>query len=107
MQGIFSLRPDLALQIATTGTEGLEMARLRAPDLVMLDLHLPGLSGEDVLDQMKADPGLKNVPVIIVSADATPAQVEALVLRGAAAFITKPVDIGTLFEALQENLPAS
>lgn len=106
MQGIFSLRPDLALEIATTGSEGLEMARLRTPDLVMLDLHLPGLSGEDVLDQMKVDPQLREVPVIIVSADATPAQVEALVLRGASAFITKPVDIGALFEALHENLPA-
>ncbi len=59
--------PDCSIALAENGEKALELARKTPPSLVLLDLAMPGLSGADVLDQMRADPALRQVPVIVLS----------------------------------------
>jgi signal transduction histidine kinase/CheY-like chemotaxis protein len=98
--------PGVRLIPAMQGTMGLELARQHHPDLVILDLHLPDLHGREVLAQLKQDPLTAGIPVVILSADATPEQVEQLVSAGAAMYLTKPIDIDVLLKSIEDALPA-
>ena len=89
---------------AVQGRIGLDLARQHRPDLVLLDLHLLDLSGEEVLRALKADPQTESVPVIIVSADASQGQSERLLASGAFAYITKPLDLRNFVDVIQRAL---
>ena len=93
MRGIFAQRPQVHLQTALLGREGLAAMAADPPDLLLLDMQLPDISGMDVLRAMKADPLLAAVPVLVVSADATDEQVQAARAAGARHYVTKPVDL--------------
>jgi DNA-binding response OmpR family regulator len=86
---------------------GLELARTRHADLVLLDLHLPDMSGMEVLGQLRADPATSQVPVYIVSADATAGQVLRMRSAGAIGYLTKPLDIRRVLELLDAILEDS
>ncbi len=96
----------LKLIPAMQGRLGLELARQHRPDLVLLDLHLPDIPGEQVLRELHADPQLRRTPVIVLSADATPGQVERLVAIGARAYLTKPLDVRRFLALVDEALPS-
>jgi CheY-like chemotaxis protein len=81
-----------------------ELAREHRPDLVLLDVHLPDIDGDEVLRRLRADEVTAGVPVVIVSADATPGQVGALLASGAARYLTKPVRVAALLRVLDELL---
>jgi CheY-like chemotaxis protein len=81
------------------GQLGLELAHRHQPDLILLDLHLPDIPGEEVLARLKLNEMTRNIPVVILSADATRDQ-EPLLTAGARAFVTKPIAIRNLLEAL-------
>ena len=87
-------RPALELMTAMQGRVGLELARQHAPDLILLDLHLPDMPGWQVLAQLKADQSTRNIPVVVISADATSPQIKRLLSSGARAYLTKPIDVG-------------
>lgn len=74
------------------------------PHLMLLDLHLPDMGGDQVLQRLRDDPATARIPVVIVSADATPSQRQRLLDLGAAAYLTKPVDIGKLMRLLDDVL---
>ncbi len=97
-------RADVLHVPAMLGRLGLDLAREYRPDLVLLDLHLPDISGEEVLRQLQADPATRQVPVAIVSAAAIPGQVEPLLASGACAYLTKPVDLPTLYALIDDAL---
>jgi len=86
------------------GRLGLELAREHHPRVVLLDLHLPDIGGDEVLRQLRQDPLTRDIPVIIASADATRGEVQRLLRAGAAAYITKPIDVPTLLRTLKEVL---
>jgi DNA-binding response OmpR family regulator len=86
-----------SLLVARTGEEGLALARAARPDLVLLDLHLPDLPGEQVLDRLLAEHG---VPVAVLSADALPTTVDGALARGAVAYLTKPLVVAELYALL-------
>jgi CheY-like chemotaxis protein len=69
-------------------------------DLVLLDLHLPDMPGQEVLRRLRADPDTAQVPIVILSADARPALITRLLEDGARAFLTKPLDIRELLALL-------
>jgi CheY-like chemotaxis protein len=94
------IRPIIAMQ----GDLGVELARQHQPNLVLLDLNLPDLDGEAVLARLKADPATRDIPVVVVSADATTRQIERLCASGAADYLTKPLDIEQFLRVVDEHL---
>jgi CheY-like chemotaxis protein len=93
------------VELLTTG-EGEEVQRLvhqHQPELVLLDLHLPDVDGEEVLRRLQADPRTADVPVVVVSADVTPEHIQRLLAAGAREYLTKPLDVAQ-FRAVVDNL---
>ena len=90
VQRIFKQRPAIQLLHATHGEVGIDMARQQRPDLILLDLNLPDIHGSEVLRRMQQDTAMQAIPVIVISADATSAQIERLLTAGAINYITKP-----------------
>jgi CheY-like chemotaxis protein len=88
--------------VAMQGRLALELARQHQPALVLLDLHLPDMSGEEVLQRLREDPATSSIPVVIVSADATPGQVARLLSAGATAYLTKPLDVPDLIRVINQ-----
>ena len=83
------------------------MARECAPDLILLDVHLPDLAGDTLLRTLKEDERTRDIPVVMVSADATPAQVQRLLGYGADAYPTKPLEIAAFLRTVDEALAAN
>jgi signal transduction histidine kinase/CheY-like chemotaxis protein len=81
------------LLAAMQGGLGLDLAREHHPDLILLDLHLPGMHGEEVLARLRDDPRTATIPVVVLSADATPGRVERILAAGTEAYLTKPLDV--------------
>jgi signal transduction histidine kinase len=102
VQLILANRPHATLLTATDGLSGLELVRQKQPDVVLLDLHLPDIEGHDVLNRLQADPSTKNIPVVILSADANPEQTAKLLEAGARQYLTKPFDVRTFLKVLDE-----
>jgi signal transduction histidine kinase/ActR/RegA family two-component response regulator len=99
-----TLRPDLSLLSAMQGSLGLDLARQHLPDLIMLDMHLPDISGEELLRHLQGDPRTRDIPVIVISADATPGRVGKLLSAGARAYLTKPLDMHRFFVVVNDAL---
>ena len=97
-------RPGIELMTAMQGRVGLELARQHAPDLILLDLHLPDMPGWQVLAQLKADQLTREIPVVVISADATAPQINRLLSAGARAYLTKPLDLTEFFRVIDETL---
>ena len=86
-------RPGTDLIWAETGEQALEVARSQNPQLVLLDLDLPDIHGRRVLKELQAQPETAKIPVIVISADATPSQIERMLTAGARNYLTKPFEI--------------
>ena len=97
-------RPAIELMTAMQGRVGLELARKHAPDLILLDLHLPDMPGWQVLAQLKSDHSTRDIPVVVISADATAPQIKRLISAGARAYLTKPLDIAEFFRVVDEAI---
>ena len=85
---------------AMSGALGIELAREHRPGLVLLDLHLPDMAGMELLRQLRADPLIADATVVVITADATPAQVRRLRRAGVAAYLTKPIDVRELLDVV-------
>lgn len=90
------------LLTAMQGRVGLELATQHRPDLILLDVHLPDIMGDVVLGRLKANAATRDIPVVVLSADATPSQIERLMGGGAEAYLTKPLDLKRFFEVLEQ-----
>ena len=104
IQRILARRSDLRLITAMHGRLGLDLAREHHPDLILLDVHLPDISGDEILRRLKAEPPIAGIPVIVISADATAVQVARLLSLGARDYLTKPLDVKKFIAALDEAL---
>ena len=98
------LRPETRLLAAMQGRLGLDMAVEHRPDLILLDLQLPDIPGDELLRRLRADEKTREIPVVMISADATKGQVERLVSLGARSYLTKPLDIQAFLHAFDEAL---
>jgi signal transduction histidine kinase/ActR/RegA family two-component response regulator len=99
-------REQARLLIAVSGAEGLAAAAEHRPDLVLLDLHLTDMTGDQVLGRMLADPATAGIPVAVLSADASPRVIRRLLSSGACAYLTKPLDLARLGELLDSYEPS-
>ena len=104
IQRILDWRPGIDLVMAPDGQSGLALARERHPSLVLLDLHLPDVSGREVLETLRRDPDTADVPVVVLSADASPGQIQRLLSAGAHSYLTKPIVVRELLDTLDTIL---
>lgn len=91
---------------ATNGIDALEEARCSHPDLIVLDIGLPGMDGVEVTRQLKAEPLLNQIPVLAVSAYAMPADEQRLLRAGGAAYLTKPLSFVEFITVVRSLLAA-
>ena len=106
VQEIVRFRSDLRLVSAPDGHFGLSLARSQKPDIILMDLNLPGLSGFEVLAQLRREPETARIPAIAVSANAMRADIDRALAAGFAHYLTKPIDIGQFNEAIDDVLSA-
>jgi PAS domain S-box-containing protein len=104
VNGLFARVGKVRLIPAVQGQLGIELAARHQPDLILLDLHLPDLDGDEVLRRLREDARTASIPVIVLSADATRDQVERLKKRGAAEYVTKPIDVPVFLKAVRAAL---
>jgi CheY-like chemotaxis protein len=86
---------------------GIELARAHRPDVILMDLNLPGLSGSDAQVILHDDPRTRDIPVIAVSANAMPRDIAKGMAQGFFRYVTKPIDIAALDEAIDSALASS
>ena len=99
-------RANIELLWAATGEEGLALAGQRQPGLILLDLNLPDIHGSELLVRLQSNPLTESIPVIVLSADVTPSQIEKMLQAGARNYVTKPFDIKRLLCLVDETLAA-
>jgi PAS domain S-box-containing protein len=97
-------RPAITLLHASDGTIGIRMALAYKPDLIFLDLHLPDTPGDEVLRRLWEDTRTREIPVAVLSADATLSQSRRLIANGAKAYLTKPLDVSKMLALIDERL---
>ncbi|MDL2339416.1 MAG: ATP-binding protein, partial [Pseudomonadota bacterium] len=104
MRGMLAQRPQVRMEVSISGLEGLAAIRAHRPDVVLLDMHLPDINGLELLRHLKLDPSTRAIPVVAVSADALPAQIEDALMAGAHRYLTKPVSVAELLSVLDDLL---
>ncbi len=104
VEEIVRFRRDLRLLSAPDGHMGLSLARAHQPELILMDLNLPGMSGIEVLRQLRADPLTSNIPVIALTANAMQRDIERGQAAGFNRYLTKPIDIDRFTEAINSTL---
>jgi CheY-like chemotaxis protein/anti-sigma regulatory factor (Ser/Thr protein kinase) len=107
IQLVLAQRPAVTLVPAIQGRLGIDLARQQRPDLILLDLHLSDIPGEEVLRQLRTAPETRDIPVVVISADATRGQLRRLLAAGAYAYLTKPLDVKKFLDVLDEALSAA
>jgi len=100
VERLVARRPTIALMPAMQGGMGVTLARDHRPDLVLLDLNLPDITGEEVLGRLRSDPRTAELPVVVISADATPGQIRRLLDAGARDYLTKPIEVSRFFQVV-------
>jgi len=101
VERVFQRREDVDVIAAMQGRLGVALAREHRPTLILLDLHMPDINGDEVLHQLRKDPATATTPVVIVSADATAGQIERLLAEGATGYLTKPLDLQELLTVFE------
>jgi CheY-like chemotaxis protein len=104
MAQLLAPRPDLRLIGAPDAMRAMAMARSLAPDVVVMDINLPDISGLEVLQLLQADPVTRRIPVLALSANAMPGDIEKGLAVGFYRYITKPIKVNEFLQALDEGL---
>ncbi len=104
MRGILAQRPQVEMHVSVNGLDGLAAIRAQHPDLVLLDMHLPDISGMALLMQLRRDPATAGLPVVVVSADALAEQIDAAFAAGCSHYLTKPVNVAELLAVVDALL---
>jgi protein-histidine pros-kinase len=104
IERIFGYRPAIKLLSAMQGGLGIELAQEHQPDLILLDLHLPDMSGEDVLLLLRGIDSTRDIPTIVLTADASQGTARKLTAAGASHFVTKPVNVASFLATVDEML---
>jgi signal transduction histidine kinase/CheY-like chemotaxis protein len=89
-------KPNMRLRSETMGRAGIESATRDMPDIILLDLHLPDMHGDQVLSELRAEPATAAIPVVVLSADASRGVAHRLLASGALAYLTKPIELAEL-----------
>ncbi len=104
VQEIVKFRDDLRLLTAADARLGLDLARAHQPDVILMDINLPGMSGTEAMRALRQDAATEWIPVIALSANAMPKDIRVALEAGFFQYITKPVNIDDFFSALDKSL---
>ena len=98
-------RAGFTIVVATDGAQGVVMATTEKPDLILMDLTLPDIDGEEATRRLKADPATRHIPVIALTANAMTGDREKAIAAGCDDFDTKPVEMPRLLEKIAALKP--
>ena len=104
VEQIMARHPDICLLTAVNGTLGIQLARNSQPEVILMDINLPGISGFEALQILRSDPATAHIPVIAISANAMPLDIERGLKAGFFRYITKPIKVHEFMEALDVAL---
>jgi PAS domain S-box-containing protein len=104
VEQIIARHPDIKLLTAVNGNSGIKIARASQPDVIMMDINLPGINGFEAMKILHSDPATSHIPVIAVSANAMSQDVERGLRVGFFRYITKPIKVNEFMEALDVAL---
>jgi PAS domain S-box-containing protein len=104
VEQLIARRPELRLLSAPDGNLGIEFARAYQPEVILMDINLPGISGIAALKILRADPSTAHIPIIALSANAVPHDIERALEAGFFNYLTKPIKVGQFMEALDAAL---
>jgi len=104
VEDLIARRPDIRLLTARDGNTGIEIARARRPDLILMDINLPGISGISALRILARDPATAHIPVVALSANAIPRDIEKGLESGFFRYLTKPIKVIEFMETLDTAL---
>ena len=107
IETLVARRTDLRLVTAMDGNQGIEIARTVLPQVILLDINLPGVSGLEVRQRLAEDPATAHIPVIALSANAMPRDIQRALTAGFFRYLTKPVKIDEVMETLDLALQLS
>jgi CheY-like chemotaxis protein len=100
VQQLIARRPDMRLLSAVDGMGGIALARARQPNVILMDINLPGISGLQALKILREDPATRHIPVVALSANAMPRDIQKGLAAGFFRYLTKPIKINEFMEAL-------
>ena len=104
VEDLIARRPDIRLLSARDGNRGIEVARATLPDVILMDINLPGISGIEALRILAEDPATAHIPVIALSANAMPRDIEKGLEAGFFRYLTKPIKVNEFMETLDVAL---
>ncbi|HZM36972.1 MAG TPA: response regulator [Burkholderiales bacterium] len=92
---------------AVTGEEGVKLAKEKAPDLVLMDIQLPGINGIEAFRQIRADPNTARIPVVALTASVTPTDRSQITAAGFDAFVSKPINLKEFLDTVKRLVEAA
>jgi CheY-like chemotaxis protein len=104
VEQLIERRPDMRLLSAGDGIRGITLARIHQPDVILMDINLPGISGIQALKILREDPVTAHIPVLALSANAMPRDIERGLEAGFFRYLTKPIKVNEFMEALDLGL---
>ena len=104
VEDLIARRPDIRLLSAADGNHGVEIARASRPDVILMDINLPGISGIQALKILRADPATAHIPIIALSANAMPHDIERGLAAGFFRYLTKPINVNEFMYTLDVAL---
>ncbi len=104
VEDLIARRPDLRMLTALDGISGVTIARAERPDVILMDINLPGISGIRAMKLLAADPATANIPVIALSANAIPRDIKVGLEAGFFRYLTKPIKVNEFMETLDVAL---
>jgi len=107
VKAILTERSNIRLLSSVQGRMGLELAAEHSPQLILLDMHLPDLRGDEVLRRLQQDARTRDIPVVVVSADATDSSMVRLADAGASGYLTKPLDVAHFLATIDRLVPST
>jgi PAS domain S-box-containing protein len=100
VEQLIARRPDLHLLKAVNGTLGVDLARSAMPNMILMDINLPGISGIDAMKILRQDPATAHIPVVALSANAMPRDIETGIQAGFFRYLTKPINVREFMETI-------
>jgi CheY-like chemotaxis protein len=100
IEQLIARRPDMRLLSATDGTRGIQLARANRPEVILMDINLPGISGIEALRILREDPDTAHIPVVALSANAMPRDIEKGLQAGFFRYLTKPIKVNEFMQTL-------